>query len=126
RPGAQRAAMNVAQRQRDGEDGAASRPIAVGGDSASVQRHDVAHDRETEPEPAGSAAAMTLTEAIEDVRQQGLLDAGAGVAHGDSDHTAGARELDGDAPAGRRELERIGDEIGHDLGEAYGSAVAAG
>src|SRR5262249_60530062 len=109
-----------------GEGGAPSRPSAVGGDSPSVQRHDGAHDRETEPEPAGSAAAMALTEAIEDVRQQGLLDAGAGVAHGDSDHTAGARELDGDAPAGRRELDRLGDEIGHDRGEAYGSALCDG
>src|SRR5262245_55311686 len=105
--GGERSVRRGAQGERHREHRAPPRPLAVRGDGASVKRDDMADDGEPEPETTRAATALSLTEAIEDVRQQRRLDAGAGVTHRDDDLAALSYEpeLDRDAAAGRRELD---------------------
>ena len=77
---------------------------SVGGvDRAAVLDGDLAHDRQAQPAALAAAAVGAAVEAVEHVRQVGLVDAGAVVAHaqpvgvdGDLDDAVAA------ASAGRR------------------------
>jgi len=87
-----------------------------------VELGDVLDDREPEPEAAvgAGARAVRLTEALEDVIDEGGLDALPAVAHGDLDGRGDARQPDLDAPATRSELHGVREEVPDHLLEARG------
>ena len=62
--------------------------------------------------------AVGLREPLEDVRQEGRLDALSGVGDDDDDIVAGVLHLDAHASAARRELDRVRQQVPHDLLEA--------
>src|SRR4030095_8543242 len=80
------------------------------------------------PHPAVGARgrAVTLTETVEDVREQVRMNPLPGVAHPELDMRGHASQGDLDAPAGPRELNRVGDEMPHDLPQPVRVAVHHG
>src|SRR6185503_14066597 len=92
---------------------------ALGDDRSTVKLDEVTHDRQPEAEPAiwPRRPGLGLAEALEDVRQEGSLDADAGVGDEEID---GAVALDPAQShrhhaAARRELDRVGEQVPHHL-----------
>ena len=77
----------------------------------------MAHDREAEAEPGLGARGrrVSLTEAVEDVRDELGVHAFAGVGDVDLDVRVDAGERQVDAPAFGRELHRVGEQVPHHL-----------
>ena len=75
------------------------------------------NERQPQPQPAVTprAGRVGLPEAVEDERQELRLDALAGVADRDADMIGGALHPQLDAPAFGRELDRVREQVPHDL-----------
>ena len=77
-------------------------------------------DEQAEAEAADRARdrAVSLTETLEDVRQEAGIDAAAGIPHADVDRTIGSLDGHGDGAARRRELHRVSEQVDEHLLEA--------
>src|SRR6185369_6048987 len=104
-----------ARRQKDAKDAAAAARI-LDGDLAAVRLDQLLDDRQANARAAraGVHRRAPLLEAAEQALLQIVVDADAGVAHGDGDAAGIFRELDVDRAARRRELDGVGDEVGDD------------
>jgi hypothetical protein len=91
--------------------------VAVRLDRSTVHLHEMAHDRESESEPAMRARTrgIPLPECIEDVRQKGGIDAAARVADAELVEERMPLERDRDRAFGRREFDGIRQQVPHDL-----------
>src|SRR5262245_56979325 len=76
-----------------------------------MEFHDMAHDREAEPEAAMPSRSLVLSEAIEDVREKLRADALAGIADREASVRARPFQTEVDAPSVRGELDRICEEV---------------
>ena len=107
-----------------GQAHAKGRPLigsgAVRVDRAAVQLHDVANDREPEPEPARVAGrrAFRLTEPFEDPRQEFPADADASVGNHDLDVRIDPFDSQLHTARSRGELHGVREQVPHDLLEA--------
>ena len=104
---------------------------------AAVRARELAHDRQTDAAAVRARVhcGVSLLEASEDALAEFLVDAHAGVAHGDLDAAVLLGELDADASAARRELQRVREEVGDDAidrafvcahGQGFGPVVRHG
>src|SRR5262245_29047217 len=87
-----------------------------------MELDDVPDDREPEPEAAGASHPVVLPEAVEDVREQLLADAATRVADRQARPRAGSLEPKVDATSAGGELDRVRQEVAHDLLQAAGIA----
>ena len=101
---------------------AAARPRALSGHCPPVGFNEMADDRQPQPEPAlgPRAGAISLAEAIEDLRQELRADAMPGVTDRNPDAVMNVRERHPDSPAFRRELHGVDEQIPHYLLQAPG------
>ena len=93
-----------------------------GGDRSPVQLHQMAHDGEAEAQASlpPRARGVGLAEAVEDVGEERRIDAGPAVLHRDLDVGLDLLQAHVDAPLGRGELDRVREEVPHDLVEPAG------
>ena len=109
------------QGELDREPGASPGAGALGGDLASVQLDDVAHDREAQAETAVAPprAVPRLLEGLEDVGQERGFHPDPGV--GDAHLHVGLRAPQGDLDAAALggELDRVGEQVPHHLLEPF-------
>src|SRR5205823_6915678 len=108
------------ERQGDGEGRPATGPGARRADPAAVQIDQVPDDREPEAEAAmgTGTAALRLSETIEDVWQESRADPHPRVLDRDLRVAVDALETDLDTPPPGRELDRVGQQVPHDLLQA--------
>src|SRR5207249_11402196 len=113
------------ERQPDRERRPLPLALALDLDRAAVQLDDVVDDREPETQAAVRARvrAVGLPEGLEDVRQELGRDPLALVADGDDRLPVAAGEPQDDAAAPGGELDRVREEVPHDLLEAGGIAL---
>src|SRR5215207_1007299 len=101
------------ERQLDREGRAEALPPALGADGPPVEFRQVTHERQPEAEapvpPRGRA--VTLAEAVEDVRQEVRADALARVAHLDLGQRPRVNEVDLDAPPLVGKLDGVREEV---------------
>src|ERR1043166_1627953 len=109
--------MHDHQREPDDKRRAAIGAVAGRGDRAAMQLRQLLHDAETEPEPAMLAreARVGLPEMFEDVREKLRRYTAARVADRDLDVRVHARQLQLDLAAASGELDRVRQQIPHDL-----------
>jgi hypothetical protein len=90
-----------------------------------VQPNEVLRDGEAEPEAARRrcGARARLAEPVEDVRQEGGVDAAARVGDGDDGPAVVRLDADVDATAARRELHGVGEHVHDHLLQTRGIAV---
>ena len=83
---------------------------------------DVLDDGQAEAGAAGGAGARGIyaVEGVEDAREIGLGDAGAGIGDTDGDFLAAAFGLEGDGAGGGGVLDGVAQEIGERAGEEFG------
>src|SRR5690606_13099220 len=117
-----RSARGRGGRQTDGEPAAPSPPLAVRDDLAAVQMDDGSHDREAEPEAAQRTIDRlpSLSEHVEDLRQQVRRDAAAVVRDDELDEAAGTLRRELDTSARLRILRRVREQVRDNLREARG------
>src|SRR5262245_8870820 len=103
--------------QIDGECGPAPRALARRRDCAAVQFNQMFYERQPKTYPAvpPTAGRVGLSETIEDERQELRLDALTSVADRDPDMLGVALHLQLDPPAFGRELDRVREQVPHDL-----------
>src|SRR5262249_47502287 len=95
----------------------APRAIARRRDRPAVQLDQMFNERKPQPQSAMTPRArrVGLSEVLEDERQELRLDALAGVADRDADTVGVALHAQLDAPALGRELDRVCEQVPHDL-----------
>src|SRR5262249_6667469 len=109
-------------REEDAEGGAPTGPFAPGGNRSAMELHEVASDRETDPEPTlgPRRRAVGLAKTLEGTLQKLRLHPPSGVGDADLEVIVQPAKIHGDPPANGSELDRVGDEVPDDLLEAVG------
>src|SRR6267142_3387875 len=110
------------KRELDHQRRSSAFPLALRPHSARVELHDMAHDRETEPEAPMPSRPVVLPEAVEDVREKLPADAPTGIADPEACVRAGSFQAEVDTASAGGELDRVREKVPHHLLQSTGVA----